>query len=52
MRGHDIPKHIQEDNFIMDLIGIEYVGVDCIRLVQSRDWCRAVVNTIIKLDIL
>jgi hypothetical protein len=35
----------------MDLKGIRYEGVDCICLVQARDWCRAVVNTIIKLDI-
>jgi len=51
MRSHEIPKHIQEDHFIMDLIGIGYEGVDCIRLVQGRDWCRAVVNTAIKLNI-
>ena len=51
MRPHEIPKHIQEDNFIMDLVGIGYEGVECICLVQDRDWCRAVVNTVIKLDI-
>ena len=50
-RPHEIPKYIQEDNFVMDLTGIRYEGVECICLVQDRDWCRAVVNTIIKLDI-
>ena len=49
MRPHEIP--IQEVNFIMDLIGIGCESVDCICLGQGRDWCRAVVNTIIKLDI-
>jgi len=48
MRPHKIPKCIQEDNFRMDLIGIGYEGV-C--LMQGRDWCSAVVNTVIELDI-
>jgi hypothetical protein len=51
MRPHKIPKHIQKGNFIMDLVGIGYEGVECISLVQGRDWCGAVVNTIIILDI-
>jgi hypothetical protein len=37
MRPYEIPKHIQEDNFIMDLSGIGYEGVDCICPVQGRD---------------
>jgi hypothetical protein len=51
MTPHKIPKYIQEDNFRMDRIGIGYEDVDCVCLVQGRDWCRAVVNTVIELDV-
>jgi hypothetical protein len=45
------PRHRWEDNIKMDLREIGWATIDCIHLVQDRDWCRALVNTVMNLRI-
>jgi hypothetical protein len=45
------PRHKWEDNIRIDLREIGWEGVDWMHLVQDRDQCRAVVNTVINLGV-
>jgi hypothetical protein len=40
-----------EDNIIMDLTEIGWVGMDWIDLAQDRDQCRALVDTVMNLRV-
>jgi hypothetical protein len=46
------PRRRWEDGIRMDLREIGLEGVDCIRLAQDRDRCRAVVSAVINLRVL
>jgi hypothetical protein len=42
-------RHTWEDGIKMDLRKIGWKGVDWIHLAQDRDWCWALVNTVMEL---
>jgi hypothetical protein len=45
------PRHSWNDNIKMDLKEIEWSGVDWIDLAQDRDQWRALVNTVMSLQV-
>jgi hypothetical protein len=49
---HGRSRHRWEDNIIMDLSEIEWVGVVWIHLAEDRDQRQALVNTVMKLRVL
>jgi hypothetical protein len=44
-------RHRWENNIMMDLLEVGCGGMDWIGLVQDRDWCRALVNAVMKLRV-
>jgi hypothetical protein len=51
IRPLSIPRHKWEDNIKMDLREIGWGGMDWIDLAQDRDQWRALVNTVINLQV-
>jgi hypothetical protein len=45
-------RHRWEDGLRMDLREIGWGGVEWIHLAQVRDWCQAVVNVVMNLQVL
>jgi hypothetical protein len=46
------PRRRWEDGIEVDLRGIGWESVEWVYLAQDRNWCRAVVNTVMKLLVL
>jgi hypothetical protein len=50
-RQRERPRRRLEDNIRIDLVEIEWEGVDCTHLAEDRDQWRALVNTVMNLRV-